>query len=148
MTLPTHLALGGIIGSLTGQPLTALVVSCLVDADHIITYARRGLLSQPRKLWQAMTRTEDPYRSQRGYLHSVALLAVVGGLAWLLPPAAGWTLVFAYLGHLALDALDDAEYWPLYPLRKFSIRGPVPFCSPGEGVVLIVFIITNVYLWL
>lgn len=148
MTLPTHLALGGIIGAITGQPILALVMSVIVDIDHLGTYYRHGVLKNPRLFWRTITQTNDPYGGQRGHLHSIFGIAIIAALSWLVVPVYALTLIFSHVGHLVLDALDSADYWPLYPFQKINIRGPVGFFSRHEALVFSALLAANIILWL
>jgi len=66
MTTPTHAALGFAIGAALGHPLLGAAVAVAVDVDHLVTYARQGVLRNPRLFWKTITSNEDPYGSQRG----------------------------------------------------------------------------------
>ncbi len=148
MTLPTHLALGGIIGAITGQPILALVASALIDVDHLGVYYHHGVLKDPRLFWKTITQTEDPYSGQRGHLHSVFTLSLIMAFSLLFAPLYAATISFSHLGHLLLDALDSADYWPFYPFQAVNIRGPVGFFSRYEAFVFTVLIAINFILWL
>ncbi len=148
MTLPTHLALGGIIGAFTGQPVLALAISARIDIDHLGIYYRHGVLKNPRLFWQTVTQTNDPYGGQRGHLHSIFGLTFFAILSWLVIPLYALTLALSHLGHLLLDTLDSADYWPLYPFQKINLRGPVGFFSRHEAFVFTVFAAINLILWL
>ena len=148
MTLPTHLALGGIIGAITGHPILAIAISALIDIDHLGIYYRHNILKSPRLFWQTITTTADPYGGQRGYLHSVFGFMVVGMFSLIITPIYALTLILSHLGHLVLDALDSADYWPMYPFKKINFRGPVGFFSKHEAGVFIVLLGVNVVLWL
>ena len=148
MTLPTHLALGGIIGAVTGQPVLALAVSAFVDVDHLGIYYRHGVLKSPTLFWKTITQTVDPYGGQRGHLHSIFGLVLVAALSWAVLPVYALTLILSHLGHLVLDALDSADYWPLYPFKSINFRGPVGFFSKQEAFVFVVLLFTNAFLWL
>lgn len=148
MTLPTHLALGGVVGAVTGQPLLALTVSALVDVDHLGIYYRHGVLKSPALFWRTITQTVDPYGGQRGHLHSILGLILVAAISWIALPVFAVTLILSHLGHLMLDALDSADYWPFYPFKSINFRGPVGFFSRSEAIVLLALLATNAFLWL
>jgi membrane-bound metal-dependent hydrolase YbcI (DUF457 family) len=52
-------------------------------------------------------------------------------------PTVGVTFALGYFSHILLDALDSADFWPLWPLTKINIRGPVPYFSIEELVLTI-----------
>ncbi len=149
MTTPTHAALGLLIGTSTGHPWVGLITAIAVDVDHLAIYARHGVLKSPALFWKTVTSNEDPYSGQRGWLHSLFVAIPLSTILWIALPVWGSTIALSYLvGHIALDVLDSADYWPLYPSRKINIRGPVEFFSRWELAIFIVLLLLNLRLWL
>ena len=132
MTLPTHLILGLIIGKATGNYPLAVVASIAVDVDHFVPFAQNGVLWSPRKLWRVMTDRTDPLGTPRFILHNVFLGVAICAGSFLIHPPLGLIVSLAYAGHLALDALDDTIYFPLYPKTSVNIRGPIQYFSKAE----------------
>lgn len=132
MTLPSHLLLGAIVGTATGDPITAIAVSALVDVDHLYSYAKHGVLWRPKQFWKTITDKADPYGDQRGYLHNIVVAAGISALTFLINPAFGITFTAAYFGHLLLDALDTSDYWIFYPNKSVNLRGFVDYYSKQE----------------
>lgn len=132
MTLPTHLLLGLIIGKVTGHYPLAIAASIAVDVDHLIPFAKNGVLWSPRKLWHIMTDRTDPLGTPRYMLHNVFIGAGICIGSFLIHTQLGIIVTFSYIGHLALDALDDTIYFPLYPNEDINIRGPIRYFSVQE----------------
>ncbi len=132
MTMPTHMLLGGVIGAATGDPVTAILVSVLVDVDHVYSYAKHKVLFPLKKLWRVVTDQADPYGDQRGYLHNIVIAAVISALSFVIGKKFGITFSLAYAGHLALDMLDTSDYFILYPNTKINIKGFIGYYSKGE----------------
>ncbi len=137
--------LGLIIGKLTGNYPAAIISSIAIDLDHVVSYFRHGILSKPRPLLQALVTQHDPGHDQRNILHSLITWSAVSLFITIINPELGIIISLGYLGHLFLDALDQAEFYPFYPYKKVVIRGPVPYFSPAELVfnllLLVVFVI-------
>lgn len=147
MTTPTHAALGLLIGTVTGHPIVGMFTAVIVDSDHLVVYIRHGILKNPRLFWKTVTSVDDPYGGQRGWLHSLLVAAPLSLLVLVIAPVWGTTIVASYLlGHLALDALDSADYWPLYPSKSYVIRGPVQFFSYQELILTVTFLSTSIIL--
>lgn len=141
MTTPTHAALGFAIGTAFGHPVLGIAASVLVDGDHFVAYARHGVLRSPRLFWKTITSNEDPYGSQRGWFHSLLIALPLSAGLWLALPSWGPVLALSYLGHIVLDALDSADYWPLYPFKRWNFKGPVRFFSAQEILVVVISLI-------
>ena len=142
MTIPSHVILGTVIGTATGNIPLAVAVSVAVDVDHFVSYFKSGVIYKPKKFWQTITAKKDKTGDQRGYLHNVFVATFISALVWLWWPAVALTFGLAYFGHLALDALDASRYWPFYPSKKLCLVGVIPFYSRYEllfsGMMLLV----------
>ena len=131
-----HLALGLIIGKVTGDYPTAIISSTALDLDHIWPHARNKVFSGFglkkvwfKKFWQATTFDGD---TSRNYLHSLFVLGAIFGIITIF----SWTtaLVFALgcLGHLLLDALDNTDLHIFYPFKFLNTIGFVRYYSKTE----------------
>lgn len=141
MTIPTHLALGLLIGVATGHPLVGLLASTLIDLDHMVVYAKHGVLRSPKLFWKTVTDNEDPYGGQRGWLHSLLVSVPILLVVYFVWPSFAPVIILSYFGHIVLDVFDSADYWPLYPSKKINIRGPISFFSWQEIVVSVLSLI-------
>jgi membrane-bound metal-dependent hydrolase YbcI (DUF457 family) len=132
MTLPSHIILGAVIGGLTGDYKTSIIVSVFVDLDHLVSYVKSGVIVKPKKFFKTITAKDDPYGDQRGFLHNVVVAGVISGLTFLVSIPFGSVFTLAYLGHLLLDAFDKSDYWPLYPFKGINITGFIDYFSWKE----------------
>lgn len=146
MTLPTHFMLGMIIGKITGNYPVALASSTLVDLDHLQSYATHGVLFKPKKLWRALTEQKDEWGDQRGIFHNVIFFAVASVLLILLFHKIGIFIVIGYFGHLCLDALDNSDYWPLYPNKSINLRGPIKYGTWQELIFFLVLLVIYIFI--
>jgi membrane-bound metal-dependent hydrolase YbcI (DUF457 family) len=143
MTTPTHAALGLLIGTVTGHPVVGALTAITVDIDHLAVYAKHSVFKSPKLFWKTITNNEDPYEGQRGWLHSLFVAVPLSLVIWLAMPVWGPTIILSYLvGHIALDALDSAD-WPLYPSKRWNIRGPILFFSRQELILGSLFLISS-----
>ncbi|MHB8870966.1 MAG: metal-dependent hydrolase [Candidatus Doudnabacteria bacterium] len=143
MTIPTHLALGLIIGKMTNNYGLALAFSVGPDIDHLISYAKHGVLFNPKKFLKATTDTEDPWGDQRSFLHNILVWLGISIVAITINQRIGFIISIAYFGHLVLDALDNSLFFPFYP-KKFCIKGPIVYNSINEYIFL--FILLLIYI--
>jgi membrane-bound metal-dependent hydrolase YbcI (DUF457 family) len=132
MTFPTHLVAGLIIGRISGDYPTALAGSLLIDLDHLVSYYKHGILFKPRKLIKAVSSEKDPWGDQRFYLHSIFGFIVLSAIVLAINFKIGVVFFFAYLTHLILDALDSSEYYPLFPNKTLTLKGPIRYNSRTE----------------
>ncbi len=137
MTLPTHFLLGMIMGKVTGNYPIAISASVLIDLDHLQSYISHGIILKPKKLWKTLTDQKDPWGDQRGMFHNIVFFGVVAVPLMFLGGAIGKIITLGYLGHLLLDALDNSDYWPLYPNKKINLKG---FINYGTWHELMFFI--------
>lgn len=141
MTIPTHIIAGLIIGKATGDYTTSILAASLVDFDHVISYAKNGLMQKPEKLWETMTREEDLYGDQRGYLHNIFSFLALTIIAVLINTQVGIVFSLGYLSHLILDAMDKSDFWPLYPMKNFRIRGFIKYFSYQELIFAAILVV-------
>ena len=59
MFVPTHIIGGLLIGKITGNYVPALIGATLIDLDHLVIYAKHGLLLKPRELLKIISDKED-----------------------------------------------------------------------------------------
>ncbi len=140
MTFPTHVMAGLIIGKITGSYTPAILAATLPDVDHVYAYLTNNILFKPKELWKALTDTKDPYGDQRWYLHTLWSFCLISILFFLLLPQIAVPIILGYASHLLLDAFDASDYWPLYPLKKINIRGPIKYYSFYEVLVFILLL--------
>jgi hypothetical protein len=145
MTFPTHILAGLIIGKLTGDYTAALTGSLLMDADHLISYYRHGILLRPLRILKESLTEDDPWGDQKNYLHSVQSWFILSLLVIALNVHFGLVFSLAYLVHLILDAMTGSFY-PFYPHKRFYIKKPlIRYLSKSEAVLgvgmLLVFIV-------
>ena len=134
MTLPTHLMAGLVLGKITGNYSLSLAGAVLVDADHIFSYTKAKILFRPKELWRTLTDKNDPYGDQRYFLHNFFVFILITGTSAFINLQTGLIVGLAYLSHLILDALDDADYFPFFPNKKINLRGPIGYFSKSEFV--------------
>ena len=144
MFLPAHVAAGLIIGKLTGNYPLALAAAIVIDVDHIISYAKHGILFRPKDLMHTLTTRNDPWGDQRSILHNALVFVLISFATAIYDPTVGATIFFGYGSHLFLDALDDADYFPFFPSKKWNVRGPIGYFSETEmlfsAILFLVFL--------
>ncbi|MCX6823125.1 MAG: metal-dependent hydrolase [candidate division SR1 bacterium] len=139
MTGATHLAAGLIIGHLTGDYVTAVSCSILVDADHLLPIIKHGLLFKPQKIWHVMTDPGDiiadgKIEDNRNYFHSVFTLILLSGIVMLINFPVGLVFAIAYAAHLSFDMLDKSNVYPFYPIKSVNAKGRIGYCSKQEFI--------------
>jgi hypothetical protein len=132
MFILAHLALGLVIGKITHNYAAVLAGAVLIDADHLVSYAKSGVLYSPRKLWRAISRPEDRIGGQRHFMHTmlgwkISSLAVLLANFW-----AGVLFSAGYFSHLFLDFIDGSAFRPLKPFSGRSFEGPIKYLSKAE----------------
>ena len=132
MTFPSHILLGIILGKLTGNIALSVIISVSVDIDHLFSYFKHDIILKPKAFLKAALSRNDAYGDQRGYLHNIFIAGAICALTFLISTPPGVTVTLAYFGHLLLDSLDKSDYWPLYPSKRFDIRGFVDYYSVHE----------------
>ena len=141
MFLPTHLAAGLLVGKLTGNYPAALAGAVFIDIDHLISYAKSGILWHPKKIFAAITDTRDPWENQRNILHTIHFWILISAIFWYFFPDIAPAFSLGYLSHLVLDGMDSADFRPFYPNKKINIRGPIPYYSLPELALALIFLI-------
>jgi len=142
MFLGAHLALGLIIGKITGNYLIALAGSLAIDLDHLIPYIKHKIIYSSDKFWKTITDPRDKYGDQRNYLHSFIAWIAISFIISVFSNHVGFVFSIAYLGHLIVDSLDGSNFFPFYPLSKINFKGPIKYFSESEFLfTLVLFII-------
>lgn len=144
MTLPSHILLGMIVGKVTGNYALAIATSIIPDVDHLNSYVKSGVISNWDKFRKTVFDREDPYGDQRGYLHNVLVWGTVSTCLYFWLNTVALPIIFGWLGHLILDALDNSEYWPFFPNKKISIRGPIKYASFQELMLSVLLVIVYI----
>lgn len=127
---------------MTGDFSAAFAGSLVIDLDHMISYFRHGILFSRAKLFKALTDEVDQWGDQRNFLHSIYSWFFISALLFLMNRTFGFVFSIAYFFHLVLDAMDSAVYYPLFPSKKFLIKGFVKYYSKQEiifDVCLLIF---------
>ncbi|HNX11330.1 MAG TPA: metal-dependent hydrolase [bacterium] len=135
MYTTAHLAAGLIIGKLTGDYPTAIISSVAIDLDHLVPYAREGALGSVKKF---LARTKSVHGSGRSYLHSFIAWGVITGILCIFSLKIGLVFGLGYLGHFLLDAVDNSDFYPLFPLKKWNTKGFIGYYSRAELIFTIV----------
>ncbi len=125
----THLALGLIIGKVTGDYQAAVLGSLIIDIDHLIPNFQQKNKFILKDFWK---KTKDSRDSSRSYFHSFFAWIIFSIIVCLIDYKFGLVFSLAYLGHFLLDALDDSSFYPIFPIKKFDIRGFIPYYSKEE----------------
>ncbi len=98
MTLPTHILLGAIIGKATGNYPVAILSSTVIDLDHMYSYAKHGVLKNPKLFWKTVTEEKDAEGDQRGILHNVIVYVFLSLLIIFLFPKVGYIVGLGWVG--------------------------------------------------
>lgn len=138
----THLALGLIIGKITGDYQAAIIGSVIIDIDHLIPVLQKKNRLGLKEFWR---KTKDPKDSSRSYFHNIFAWIFFSVMTCLIDHKFGLVFSLAYLGHFLLDALDNSSFYPLFPIKKFDIKGFMPYYSKKELIfsliLLFIFIV-------
>lgn len=129
MYTTTHLALGLVIGKLTGDYQSALLGSLIIDIDHLAPALKERRLFDFKDLWRRSKKSTD---SARSFLHGVIPWIAFSVLLSFFDLKFGLIFGLGYFGHLVLDALDDSPFHPFYPNKKINIKGFIPYYSLEE----------------
>lgn len=132
MYITTHLALGLIIGKVTGNYSASLLGSLIIDVDHLIPIIEKKLPLSIKKIWQENKKSEISAYNSRSYFHSIFSWLFFSVLISLINVRFGLIFSIAYLGHLVLDAIDDSEFYLFYPIKNLNIKGFIPYYSRRE----------------
>ncbi len=141
MTFPTHLFAGLAIGAATGDYSVAIGASILPDLDHAVSYARHDVFRSADTFWSVITSENDPWSDQRYILHNIVCAAALIFLINFVFPGHLVTLTLSYGVHLLLDALDAADYFPLFPWKGINLKGPIHYNSKWEYSLAIFFLV-------
>jgi len=144
MYFPSHLAAGLVIGKLTGDYTTAIVASVFPDTDHLYAFFKHGYFKNWQKFINTVVKQEDPFDDQRNYFHNIFVAIMFWIIVMLINFHIGLVFSISYFIHLAMDGLDGAEYYPLYPNKKINLKGPVGYFSKYDMAVSIVLIMVFV----
>lgn len=125
----THLALGLIIGKITGNYQAAILGSLLLDLDHLVPVFKDRAKFSFKKFWK---KTKDYKDNSRNYFHSVFAWLFFSIIICLIDYEFALVFSLAYLGHFLLDALDNSPFYPFYPFKKVNIYGFIPYYSREE----------------
>ena len=129
MYATTHLAMGLVIGRLTGDYQAALLGSLIIDIDHLVPAIKENRLLNFKEFWRRSKSSSD---SARSFLHGLLPFIVISVLIAFFDWRFGLIFAVAYLGHLILDTLDDSPFFPFYPNKKINIKGFIPYYSTEE----------------
>ena len=120
----------------------SFLVSIAPDIDHFVSYAKHDVLLPLNKFWKVTMDPNDPWGDQKSFLHNILVWFGLSLIAVLLNQKVGLIFVTGYLGHLILDALCNSDYYPLYPKKKFRIKGPIVYASRNEFVLFVALLLT------
>lgn len=131
MYATTHLALGLVIGKLTGDYQAALVGSLIMDIDHLAPAIKEKRLFNFKEFWRRSKSSSD---SARSFMHGLIPWFLFSAVICFFDLRFGAIFSIAYFGHLLLDTLDDSPFYPFFPNKKINIKGFIPYYS-GEELV-------------
>jgi len=130
MFITAHLAVGLLVGKLTGNYTLALLGSLFPDLDHLPTYFTNKVF-QRKQFWKTVLAPDDPYGNQRNVFHNVFVFSGVALVTLFFPFM--MPLILGWGSHLLFDALDKSPYRAFSPL-PFQVRGPIPYLSKSEFI--------------
>jgi len=135
---------GLVIGKVTGNYVAAISGALIMDLDHFVSYYRHGIIFKPKKLWQTMMAEKDKWGDQRNFMHGIFSWVVGSALLMLINFQFGLVFSIAYFSHIFLDAIDGADFWPYFPLKKVNMKGPIGYGSRREmmfGLFLLLILV-------
>lgn len=132
MTHPTHLIAGALVGQITGDYTTSLIISVIVDVDHIPSMLYHRVFRSKKRLFSSLVRVGVPHEARRGFFHNIVAFFTLSILCSKLFPSIAFPFTLSYLVHLVLDMLDNADTYIFYPFSKLNIKGPIKFFSLRE----------------
>ena len=147
MTIPNHIALGLIIGKVTGDYTLAISTSLLLDCDHFVSLYKHGALKSFKLFWKTTTDAKDLWGDQRGILHNLfSVMLVFFAVYFSFGISIATTIGLSHLGHISLDAISKADSWLFRPFSNLKTRGFIPYYSTYEiiffvGLILIFFLL-------
>jgi membrane-bound metal-dependent hydrolase YbcI (DUF457 family) len=132
-----HLAAGLIIGKLTGDYPTAIIGAVAIDLDHLIPHIKNKIIFNIKEILRVSRNTHE---SSRSYLHSFIAFFALTGLVMAFNLRVGLVFGLGYLSHFLLDAIDDDDFYPLFPWKKFNTRGFIGYYSRSEFVFTLILL--------
>lgn len=142
MFVPTHIIGGLLIGKITGNYIPALIGATLIDLDHLVVYAKYGVLLKPKKLLKIILNKGGVLGYQRNFLHSIFTFIPICFILFFINFDFAFSFSLGYACHLLFDALDNADFYPLFPWKKINLHGPIKYFSKQEFIfALILFIL-------
>lgn len=148
MFLGAHIAVGLIIGKVTGNYPAAFIGALFIDSDHLIPYIKHGVVRSFEKFWKFITNPADPLGEQRNILHNVGVWVLPSIVLLIFYPRFGIPFSLAYGSHLILDALDGSDYYPFYPLKVINLKGPIEYLSKAELIFTTFLFLIFIFLWI
>ncbi len=136
-----HLATGLIIGKLTGDYVTAITTSLVIDLDHFMPLYKKGVFSNWQKFRQLLLSSNTPQSSSRTYLHNIFILLTISLIAFFINHTVGSVIFISYLFHLVIDALDNQNLYLFYPNKNLVLNGPIKYFSLAELIFTIILFI-------
>lgn len=132
MTHPTHLIAGALVGHITGDYTTALIVSVIIDIDHLPSMIYHKVFKSNERLFSSLVRVGVPHEARRGIFHNILSFFILSVIVSRIYPDISFAFALAYIVHLMLDMLDNANTYIFYPFSTFNVRGPIKFFSLRE----------------
>ncbi len=129
MYATTHLALGLIIGKISGDYSAALIGSLAIDIDHLFPAIKEKRFFNIREYWR---RSRSYLGGDRSYFHNIFSLLFFSIVLYFFDARFAIVFAIAYLGHFLLDALDNSDFKPFLPLKNVNIKGFIPYYSKQE----------------
>lgn len=120
MFIPTHIIGGLLIGKITGNYIPALIGATLIDLDHVVVYAKYGLLLKLKKILCIAFNKEHLDEYQRGFFHSIFALVPICFISFLINFDFALSFSLGYACHLLFDASDNADFYPFFPWKKIN----------------------------
>jgi len=131
----SHLAAGLIIGKLTGDYPTAIISAVAIDLDHLIPHVKNKIIFNVKEMLKVAKSTHE---SSRSYLLSFIAFFALTSLIALFSLKVGLVFGLGYLSHFLLDAIDDDDFYPFFPWKKFNTRGFIGYYSKAELIFTII----------
>ena len=130
--------MGLIIGKLTGDYPSAIIGATAIDLDHLIPFARQKIIFNFKKIWQV---TKMSQTSSRGVFHNFFAWVILTGLITLINVPIGLVFGLGYLSHFLLDAIDQDDFYPFYPFKKFNTHGFIAYYSRNEFIFTLLLLV-------
>jgi hypothetical protein len=140
-----HLALGLIIGKVTGDYPTAIITSVALDFDHLWPHVKNKTIFKIKEIWNQAKLSGD---TSRNILHSFIFLVPMAVALWFFDHRIALVFIWSFLGHFFLDAIDDSDFWPLFPFKRINSKGFIGYYSRTEVVFTIILFLIYFSLFL